>query len=127
MENNNHTELKIESKVYQINGKKYLLYDDLTIEELEWIEKVYNKLSASENYIYGNFTINELLKTIKIVLRNEDGSYCNDKELKKIPQSLIVKIIADFFLSNALLGTIMQKYSELLMKEKIKHIQNMMN
>ncbi|MBI1936655.1 MAG: hypothetical protein HYS25_00880 [Ignavibacteriales bacterium] len=133
-------ELKIERKQYQIAGKTYYLWDDFDFDEKEWLDIVYGKLSTSpsvpllgnereekQNKVSGSFTSEEMLKTLSILLRNENGSYCNPEIFRKTRESLQVKILADFFLSKAILGIITTGFLKLSEIEKSKLQMTSMN
>ena len=114
-------ELIVERKVYSIGDKNYYLWDDFDFDEKEWLDVVYNKLTGKGNEVSGSFTKNEMLKTLSVLLRNEDGSYCDKNVFRKTRESLQVKILADFFLSKAILGIITTSFSKLSEEEKKMH------
>lgn len=120
-------ELKIERKVYCIGAKNYYLWDDFDFDEKDWLDVVYNKLTGKGNEVSGSFTKEEMLKTLTILLRNEDGTYCDVKEFRKTRESLQVKILADFFLSKAILGIITTGISKLSEIEKSGQLMSSMN
>ncbi len=114
-------ELIVERKDYSIGDKIYYLWDDFDFDELDWLNVVYSKLIGKDHEVSGSFSGEEILKTLSVVLRNEDGSYCDNKDLRKIRESLQAKIIADFFLSKAILGIITTSFSKLSEEEKKMH------
>lgn len=132
-------ELVVERKPYTIGDKTYYLWDDFDFDEKEWLDVVYSKLTAhppapslregeKNNEINGSFTAEEILKTLSVILRNEDGSYIGDRSvLRKTRESLQAKIIADFFLSKAILGIITTNFSKLSEQEKKMHQTASMN
>lgn len=101
---------EVTAQSYKIGEKEFQLQTDFTYEELEWIDVVYNRLTASpspkasgSNEINGSFTRDEIKKTLKILLPG-----FTDEDFMKTRESLSVKIIADFFLTKAILGTIIK-------------------
>ena len=105
--------VNFEKKVYDVNGEKLYLYDDFDFDEEETIMQFHSKLSAAGHTVSGKTTNEEVIKILSIILRHEDESKPSNSTLKKIRISLRVKIIADFFLSKALFGTVIKKYLEL--------------
>jgi len=120
-------EIKLEQKIYRPEDNIFYLWDDFDFDEKEWLDVVYNKLSGKGNEINGSFTQDEMLKTLSILLRNENGSYCELNKIRKIRESLQVKVLADFFLSKALLGIITTGFSNLSEIEKKKQLMTSMN
>lgn len=132
-------DLKVDHKVYSIGDKNYYLWDDFDFDEKEWLDVVYNKLTTSprpspnlgegvkNNEVSGSFTKNEMLKTLHVLLRNEDGSYCDKNVFRKTRESLQVKILADFFLSKAILGVITTGFSKLSETKKSEQLMSSMN
>ncbi|MGK9367522.1 hypothetical protein ACSSWA_01315 [Melioribacter sp. Ez-97] len=100
---------KAERKLYVINGKKVYLWDDFNLEEKEWIDKVLDKLSGNQNKVEGGFTNEEMIKTLSIILKNEDGTDVDRSLIIKIRESQQVKILADFFLTKSVLGAIINE------------------
>ncbi len=105
-------EIKLLEQSYSVNNKKYILQNDFTFEELDWLDVVYNRLTPNnadgKNEIKGSFTRDEIKKTLKILLKTADGSNFTDEDFLKTRESMCVKIIADFFLWRAVLGYTMQ-------------------
>ncbi len=92
---------------YKIGNKLFELKPDFTFEELEWLDIIYNKLSINENKneVNGNFTKEEIEKTMSVLLIGKDNSKFEHNDfmiMKELSQA--VKILADFFLSKAILG-----------------------
>ncbi len=94
---------------YKIGDKVFCLKPDFTFGELDYLNVIYNRLSLNEeqNEINGSFTTEEIEKTMCILLIGEDNTpfeHNNFLQMKQLSQS--VKILADFFLSKAILGTL---------------------
>lgn len=106
-------ETKDGTQQYEINKKRFFLQNDFTFEDLEWLDVVFGKLNSNPgtNEITGAFTREEIKKTLKILLKDIDGNEFTDKDYRFTRESLSVKIIADFFLSKAILGAIIKSSS----------------
>lgn len=120
-------QLITEHKPYIIGDKVFYLWDDFDFDEKEWLDVIYNKLSGKGNEVSGSFTSAEILKTLTVILKHEDGSVCKAEEFRGARESLQVKIIADFFLSKAMLGIITTNFSKLSELEKSKLRTTSMN
>ncbi len=107
----------VEIKRYTINGKVFILQGDFAYEDIDWIDSVMNRLSAQGNEVSGKFTREDIEKTLSIILLAEDGSKLTHNDFMKIKESTSVKILADFFLSKAIQGSIMQNFSTILNEE----------
>jgi hypothetical protein len=116
--------LKGELNQYQIGDKTFCLQNDFTYAELEWLDVMYARLNPSPsgrgqgegmpaNEISGSFTRDEIEKTLQILLsppllkgvspQSGEGGFTHEDFLNT-RETLSVKIIADFFLSKAILG-----------------------
>ena len=111
-----------EKKEYPINSKVFILENDFTFGELEWIDEICTKLNPTENELKGNFTKEDILKTLSIILRTKDGIAFNKDDFEAINQTTMVKIIGDFFLSKAIQGALITNISKHLREEKEKRL-----
>ena len=100
----------MDEKIYQIGDKGFKLKDDFTYAELEWLDVVYLRIAhgteqnENKNEVSGNFTREEISKTLCILLEGKDGSKFTHEDFMECKESFSVKIIADFFLQKAILG-----------------------
>ena len=109
----------MDEKTYSINNKNFKLKDDFTYAELEWIDVVYVRLSqdvskktaAGKNEINGEFTREEIERTLIILLEGSDDSKFTHDDFLECTEGKAVKIIADFFLWKAIVGATMQNIS----------------
>ncbi|MCF8263609.1 MAG: hypothetical protein K9I99_03800 [Melioribacteraceae bacterium] len=111
---------EVEEKKYEINEKTFILQTDFTYDELDWLNSVLDRLQGKGNEVRGSFTRDEIKKTLKLILRCEDGTAFGDVDFGKTKETLAVKIIADFFLMKAILGAITQQFSKLSERGKNK-------
>ena len=94
---------------YTIGDKVFTLKPDFTFEELEWLDVVYERLSVKKdkNEVSGKFTKDEIEKTMSIILVGKDDSKFEHQNFLKMKQiGDAVKIMADFFLTKAILGAL---------------------
>lgn len=116
METTNQTAIQ----AYTINGKNFVLKNDFTFEELEWLDVVMDKLQVG-NEIKGEFTKEEIEKTLSVVLSQSkhddtlrqvqsDNDFTH-KDFMNCTTGMSIKIIADFFLLNAVRGLIIKSCS----------------
>jgi len=120
-------ELKIERKLYIVDGMKVYLWDDFNFEEKEFIDKVLDRLNGQGSSVTGSFTNEEMIKILSIILKNENGEEVDKSVIMKIRESQQVKILADFFLMRAMLGSITTEFSKNFMNAKKMQQMNMMN
>jgi hypothetical protein len=105
---------------YEIGDKIFCLQNDFTFAELEWLDVVYERLakgtghSAESNEVKGNFTRDEIERTLEILLVPKSPSPSvsqspfSHADFLNTRESQSVKIIADFFLTRAVLGFFMK-------------------
>jgi len=113
----------LEIKEYPINGKIFLMENDFTFEELDWIDKIFNRLSAQGNEVQGNFTREDIKKTLQVLLKTKDGAPFTNEDFQRTKETTSVKIIADFFLSKAIIGKITETFSKLSSDQREQLLQ----
>lgn len=94
---------------YLIGGKEYKLSNDQSWEEIEELEKLFDRLkTANDNLvtIEGNYTREEIQHALFLILAPADGGIKKIDDFKKATPKQSTKIIADFFLFIAVLNII---------------------
>ena len=120
-------ELNIEKKKYESDGHVLVLQDDFDLDEKEWLLFIHSKMTGEGNIVNGEFTSEEMLKTLSIILRNPDGSKVDETILRSLKDSLKVKILADFFLMKVTFQLFINACSNLSMLKKKQQLMSSMN
>ena len=120
-------ELNIEKKKYESDGHVLVLQDDFDLDEKEWLLFIHSKMTGEGNIVNGEFTGEEMLKTLSIILRNPDGSKVDEAILRSLKDSFKAKILADFFLMKAAFQLIINACSNLYMLKKNRQLMSSMN
>lgn len=94
---------------YKIGEKIFCLKPDFTFGELDYLNSIYNRLTPNkeQNEVNGSFTTEEIEKAMCILLTGKDNlpfTHSDFLQMKQLSQS--VKVLADFFLSKAILGAL---------------------
>ena len=93
---------------YEISGKEYLMHTDQSWDEIAEIENLFERLQTGSNQkeIKGGYTRDEIKRALSLILKPADGSKSNIEDYGKASPQQSVQIIADFFLSLAVLTII---------------------
>jgi hypothetical protein len=119
----------MQKKVYQIEKSKFLLKEDLTVEESEKVQKLLNTFySAGENYVGENMPVEEIKQFLSLVLEPENSSVAeNTVDFGKAKESVVLEVIKDFFLRRMRLAMNITGYFRNLMKEFGMQSQDLTN
>ncbi len=111
--------IKMQRKTYLINGKKFLLKEDFTIEECEEIQKlmeqIYESGSGNSTAIYSFGGIKKFLS--KSLSPAEEIKAGDETDFGKAAESVALEVIKDFFLRRLRLTNSTAEYFKALMKE----------
>ena len=104
-------------KAYEIEGAKYFLKEDLTLEESEQVQKLMNTLYTAGNNPNENYPSGEIRKFLALVLEQTESSIA-ETDFGKVKESIALEVIKDFFLRRMRLTLNTADYFRSLMKEQ---------
>ena len=104
-------------KIYKIDDIDFNLNTDLTLDELEFVQKFFKKTSTDGTTIsLGEFKKEEIIEFLKIILIPIKAH--GIIEWGKIKESVQIDAIKDFFLSR------MQRMNDLLSSSKVSTVNS---
>lgn len=98
-------------RIYNINDKNFILKTDLTLDEAEEVQELFQNLFIQEGqaegqsgFVTGSFSNSEIKKFLSIALEpasppvKAEGKLYEEFDFGKANESVVVEIIKDFFL-----------------------------
>lgn len=109
---------------YEISGKNFLMHTDQSWDEIEEIENLFERLQTGSKEIKGTYTRDEIKRALSLILKRTNGSKNNIEDFGKASPQQSVQIIADFFLSLAVLNIITENILPALTNAQNKLLMN---
>jgi len=115
---------------YLIGGKEFCLREDLNFNELDRVNEFTESWKAVDKKTIGskrNYTNEEVIDIVKMLLQPIDGSNKNDFDFKQLTQQQCVQILADYAKKKAIENVIMTRSSEIYRNAVLQQTNAMKN